>query len=560
MERARALAPVLVVPLVAGLAFAQAPILNVEGLSAGERLGLAVAAAGDVDGDGIPDLLLGAPNASPRGPASGRALLVSGADGSILRNFAGALAGDSLGCAVAGVGDVDGDGVPDLLIGARGDDVGGSQAGAAFLISGARGNVLWVVRGVAGDNLGCSVVGLGDVNGDGVPDVAVGAWTADSGGTNSGHVRVLDGATGSLLRLFSGEAPYDHFGFALANVGDVDGDGVTDLAVGARWSAFTGYGAGSAYVYSGASGALLHVARGAAAGDAFGSALVGLGDVTGDGVRDLAVGAPGSDVGGANSGSVYVFSGADGGLVRSLHGLAVGDGFGGALAALDIDQDGVLDLAVGALASDERGTNAGSVRVFSGADGSQLASLFGGLPEDRLGSALASLGDVDLDGRSELLVGAYGDSGKGALTGAAKAVSFALAEPVAYCTAAPNSTGVAARIGYRGSVSVSASDLRLVARQVPRLQFGIFYYGTNRSQVPFGNGLRCVGGNVFRMNAVSTGTAGQALYALDLANPTEAAGTIHPGSTWRFQFWFRDPQAGGAGFNFSDALEATFAP
>ena len=560
MHRARALAPVLSFPLLSAFALAQAPVRHVEGLAAAERLGLSVAAVGDLDGDLIPDFITGAPYANTAGGSSGRVLFVSGADASVLHNIGGGAAGDLFGCAVAGVGDVDGDLVPDVLVGARGEDGGGSNAGAAYLLSGVTGTVLWVVRGQAGDNLGVAVTGLGDVNGDLVPDVAVGAWTADPNGQNSGAVYILDGATGALLHLLPGEAAYDFFGGALANAGDIDGDGVNDVLVGARWNGFAGSGAGSAYVHSGATGARLLTLRGGAAGDAFGTAVTGVGDMDGDGTPDVAVGAPGADGGGANAGSAYIFSGATGATLRTLHGEAPGDSFGSALAALHLDADGLAELAVGALASDETAPRAGSVRVYSGFDGSQVGVLYGGQAEVRFGAALARFGDLDGDGMDELLVGAYGDNGKGAMTGAAQVCSFMVDPIEIYCSALPNSTGVGATIGHGGSVSVAASDLRFVVTDLPLSQFGLFYYGKNGASAPFGNGIRCVGGLVFRLQVVAFGQTRKAEHQLNLANPPEPAGAIQAGSTWRFQLWYRDPAGGGDGFNLSNALRATFAP
>ena len=561
MSRARALAPALSLSLLGVPALAQAPVRYAEGLAPGDRLGMAVAAAGDVTGDGLADLVVGAPYADPAGGSSGRATLLSGASGSIVLALEGTAGGDLAGCAVAGVGDASGDGVPDLLVGARGHDAGGANAGRAFLVSGAVGAVLWSVDGTAGDNLGNAVCGLGDVDGDGLGDVAVAAWNADPAGSNSGAVRVLSGATGALIRAHAGESTYDFFGSAVASAGDVDGDGVGDLVVGASWSDFAGSGAGSAYVYSGATGAQLLVLRGLAPGDAFGAAVAGAGDVDGDGRADVAVGAPGADASGASSGSATIFSGADGSVLRVANGAAMGDGFGGALAALDADQDGVPDLAVGAYASDEGGTSAGSVRVLSGTDGSILATLLGDTPEDRFGAAVAAAGDVDGDGREDLLVGAYGDSGKGSMTGAAKVFSFALPGIAIHCPLADNSTRLPARIGHGGSVSIAANDLRLSARQLPANQFGLFYYGPNAIELPYGDGTRCVGGQVFRLPVQTIDGGGEVLRQLDLSSPPQLAGQITPGSTWSFQFWYRDPLGpGGAGFNFSDALRASFAP
>ncbi len=126
---------------------------------------------------------------------------------------------------------------------------------------------------------------------------------------------------------------------------------------------------------------------------------------------------------------------------------------------------------------------------------------------------------------------------------------------VNYCTGAPSSAGVGARILALGSEVVADNDLTLVATDLPNSVFGLFFFGSTRIQVPFGDGFRCVGGSVWRLQPpVNSGGNGTALRNVDLsANP--AAGRIIPGATTTFQFWFRDTQGGPAGFNLTDATE-----
>jgi hypothetical protein len=124
-----------------------------------------------------------------------------------------------------------------------------------------------------------------------------------------------------------------------------------------------------------------------------------------------------------------------------------------------------------------------------------------------------------------------------------------------YCKGLPNSVGSGARIGYTGTTSIAANDFTLTVSSAPTQQFGLFYHGPTQIEVPFGEGLRCVGGGPFRFNVVKTDLDGNASYWVDL--------TVHsfpPGSQENFQFWYRDPSGGPNGFNFSDALEATFKP
>lgn len=128
--------------------------------------------------------------------------------------------------------------------------------------------------------------------------------------------------------------------------------------------------------------------------------------------------------------------------------------------------------------------------------------------------------------------------------------------PLRYCQSTPNSTGAAARIEAHGDPSVSACTLVLRAAPVPD-QPGLFYFGPNAIELPFGNGFRCVGGGVFRL-PVASASNNVLEHALDLASPP--ADLIAPGSLWRFQAWFRDPAAGGAGFDLSDGLVLEFCP
>jgi len=130
-----------------------------------------------------------------------------------------------------------------------------------------------------------------------------------------------------------------------------------------------------------------------------------------------------------------------------------------------------------------------------------------------------------------------------------------------YCVTSPNSVGPGATIAASGSTSIAADDFRLVASGLPPVQFGIFYYGLLQAQIPFGNGFRCIQGLVYRLRppALADGT-GQASHRVDFDDPPLASGRISAGSTWNFQFWYRDPAGGGAFFNLTDGLTATFCP
>jgi len=187
---------------------------------------------------------------------AGSAYVYSGLDGSILYQWEGAAGGDSFGKSVSGAGDVNGDGFADLIVGANGEDPAGFlKSGSAYVYSGVDGSILYQWAGeVPGDQFGYAVSGAGDVNGDGIADLIVGALNADPGGrAGAGSVYVYSGADGSVLFRFNGERQQEQFGISVAGAGDVNGDGFDDLVLGTRPPnrSGPGPGAGAAYVRSG---------------------------------------------------------------------------------------------------------------------------------------------------------------------------------------------------------------------------------------------------------------------------------------------------------------------
>ncbi|MCP4960325.1 MAG: hypothetical protein GY925_13785, partial [Actinomycetia bacterium] len=389
---------------------------------------------------------------------------------------------DGFGSSAASIGDVDGDGIVDIAVGAYLDDDGGTDRGAVYVLFlnadgtvKAEQKISSTTGGFTGplddqDKLGQAVAGIGDVDGDGIPDVAVGARDDDDGGTNRGAVYVLflnaDGTVKAEQKVSSTTGgltgpldDLDRFGASVAGVGDLDGDGTADITVGAILDDDGGTNRGAVYVlFLNADGTVKAEQKTSSTTGGFtgplddfdylGSSVAGVGDLDGDGIVDIAVGAYLDDDGGADRGAVYVlFLNADGTVkaeqkISSTTGGLAGplddeDGIGMSVAGVgDLDGDGIADIAVGALYDDDGGANRGAVYVlFLNADGTvkaeqKISSATGGIigpldDQDRLGQSVAGIGDLDGDGRIDIAVGAYQDDDGGTDRGAVYVLNLA---------------------------------------------------------------------------------------------------------------------------------------
>ncbi len=390
----------------------------------GDYLGYSVSGAGDVNNDGYGDLIVGAYRDDNNGADSGTTRVFSGVDGSILHAFNGDSAGDWSGYAVSSAGDVNGDGYGDLIVGASRDGNNGNFSGSARVFSGVDGSILYTFNGDnENDYFGVSVSDAGDVNGDGYGDLIVGATFDDNNGADSGSARVFSGVDGSILYTFNGDSEGDWFGVSVSDAGDVDGDSRGDLIVGAYLDDNNGYRSGSARVFSGMDGSILYTFNGDDENNYFGFSVDGAGDVNNDGYGDLIVGAYRDDNNGTESGSARVFSGADGAILYTFAGDSAGDFFGRSVSGIgDINNDGYADLMVGADEDDNNGTSSGSVRIFSGVNGSILYNLNGDSEGDGFGRSVSGAGDVNNDGYPDVIVGAYGDDNNDIFSGSARVI------------------------------------------------------------------------------------------------------------------------------------------
>jgi hypothetical protein len=426
----------------------------------GRNFGQGLAALGDLDGDGRDDLFIGMPDAADLSvPVEvGEFWLVTIGAGGVATSetrFGGLLsqAFGKYGHALAGLGDLDGDGTTEVVVGMP------RVTDFMTLSLDALGNPVSFVRHfLSGTGIqlssafGRALARVGDLDGDGVTEIAVGAplkWDASTqpcGGVWIYHAN-LDGTVDTPVvadcesPVFAsfGFAPGDEFGASLAPLGDLDGDGNFDLAVGAPGVDVGGVDAGAVYLLFLESDATVRMARridgvslaGALApGDAFGTALANVGDLDGNGIADLAVGAPGGDLPWfVDTGLVWIlFLDANGDVLarRSIgagrNGFSVslwsGDAFGQSLAVLgDRNGDGFAELVVGAGGDDDGGQDVGALWLLGlRADGRvrnprQISAEHGGFgpvlfPFDRFGAGVGNLGDLDGDGADELGVGA----------------------------------------------------------------------------------------------------------------------------------------------------------
>jgi len=243
-----------------------------------------VGRAGDVDGDGVDDFIVGATAASGAGAGAGRAYVFSGADASVLYTLDPAVSGAAFGSAVGGPGDLNGDGFDDLLIGAP--NTGGG--GRVYVVSGATGTPLYT--SIAPDATATALGNFwlespGDLDGDGFPDIFAADILNSAAGGASGRAYVYSGATGATIHVLTGEQAGDQYGIGRGTA-DANGDGVRDIFAAGWLSSEGALRAGKAYLHSGADGTLLRTFTSTSANENLGFDAIGIGDVDADGIPD----------------------------------------------------------------------------------------------------------------------------------------------------------------------------------------------------------------------------------------------------------------------------------
>ncbi|MBK8979772.1 MAG: FG-GAP repeat protein [Planctomycetes bacterium] len=384
-------------------------LFALQGEAVGDRFGTAVAGLGDLDGDGFAELLVGAPRAgTATTPDTGACYVFSGRDGSLLFRLLGEAAGDRFGQAVADAGDVDSDGYGDLLVGAPGSDVSGAESGCAQVWSGRSRSVLRTVSGFrAGDRLGAAVAGAGDVDGDERPDLLIGIPGASIRAAGAGSAILISGANGTVLWIGDGGETSGQYGAAVSGAGDLDGDGLADVVIGEPFGAG---GKGLAHLVTGIATAptpAVVSAEGLFANQNLGASVTFLRDADGNGRAEIAVGSPGPVVLPDRGCACVLSLDPAGDLVLEWAPESQDptgrDRFGASVAGGDWDGDGIDDLAIGGPAA-PNGTAPGQVTLLD-LDPLRRQPARGGIEDyARFGSGLAGVGDVDRDGFGDIAV------------------------------------------------------------------------------------------------------------------------------------------------------------
>lgn len=415
----------LAVALGAPLA-AQTTLYSYYGTNSVDKFGYSVRTVGDVDQDGYADFIFSAPFADTGGlDKNGFAEVRSGHTGGLIYRYEGPRSGDEFGYVCSGAGDVDGDGVPDFVIGLL---IGQRRfQGECSIYSGATGLPIWTFSGSRGyDYFGLSASGVGDVDADGFDDVAVGAPGKDDNGSSSGEVKIFSGRDGTEIRSIDGDTSGDQFGWFLSDAGDVNCDKFPDMIVGAPTADLPGRtDCGMARVISGKDGAILHTFYGDGTDDHFGWCVSGAGDVDRDGYSDLIVGAYRNSQNGTHAGMARVYSGQTGAVLYTWLGGAAGDELGWSVRdAGDVDADGHGDVLVGARYDDTAHLDAGKAVLYSGATGQPIATFLGATVGAQMGFSVGGAGDVDADGYADIILGAAFDSTPGTDAGGAFVISI----------------------------------------------------------------------------------------------------------------------------------------
>lgn len=571
------LAPLVLASLGSTLA-AQTTLYTMDGVQTGAHAGAAVASAGDVDGDGVTDYLVGQPEVRSGGVPKGYARLYSGATGEKIFARPGTEANERFGASLCAIGDFNGDGTRDVLVGAPGYS---NDTGRVLALSGVNGSVLhtWVGEH-PGAFFGASLVYLPAWAGSAGDAFAVGSPYEDVGPTpDAGTVRVFSTADSTQLFMLTSIHPgMTSFGFSLATGMDLNGDLRDDLLVGAPFATDPAQpGIWHGYVmawgrYVGQPYGDVFMERYGRPSSWFGYAVAGLGACGVHGVfEEIAVGAPLDATGGTQAGSVGYFGYPFTDPVVEIVG-APGDQLGFSLSAMGETEhfygSGSEELVIGAPGHRVGWLGKlGRAGRYTTTYGSLIEAVDGRQDGGSFGSAVAGLEDLNHDSERDLLVGAPYDDAAGTDAGSARVVLSGVSAPVHVCEARTNSHGCEPRISWTGVPSRSVGDnFHVRAENVLNRQPGLLLWSLHRSRLAFEGGTLCVG---LPLHKTPVQTAGGSPVLVDCSGSydfrfghelMQQAG-LTPGTTVYCQYWSRDPGfAKPNDYGLTDALRFQVVP
>ncbi|WP_442948677.1 beta strand repeat-containing protein [Nostoc sp.] len=466
----------------------------INGINPDDASGISVSSAGDINGDGIDDLIIGAPGADLNGTSSGQSYVVFGSKSGFDAQFKlstlngtngfainGINPGDDSGGSVSSAGDINGDGIDDLIIVASFADPNGTNSGQSYVVFGSKsgfnaqfnlstlnGTNGFAINGINAFDQANVVSSVGDINGDGIDDLIIGASSADPNSEGSGQSYVVFGSKSGFNAQFNlstlngtngfainGINQYDFSGTSVSSAGDINGDGIADLIIGAPIAPNTIQSGQSYVVFGSKSGfdAQLNLStlngtngfaiNGINPGDTSGRYVSSAGDINGDGIDDLIIGATNASPNAIQSGQSYVVFGSKGGFGAqfnlstlngtngfAINGIAADDESSVVSSAGDINGDGIDDLIIGKNVASLNDTGSAQSYVVFGSKGGfeaqfNLSTLNGtngfvinGITEMYpSGIQVSSAGDINSDGFDDLIIGAPGASPNGIFSG-----------------------------------------------------------------------------------------------------------------------------------------------
>lgn len=584
---------IVLVAALSATAPAQTVLKTWSGFS-GSKFGSAVSTFRDFNSDGFQDVLIGAPGATASHGygvvyvVSGQALLQQN-NYTILATLLGDSTSDQFGATIETVGDVTGDGKTDFVVGATLNDTSANNAGRVFLYDGSSLVRLtgWSGTG-AQSQLGWSMTHLGDWDQDGHQELAVGAPFDDTGGVDRGVIKVLEitPTAGSYVfsnvASFHGAADFDLRGYVLdsADFGVIggfanrreliSGQPLTPSPLGG-----VNNGAVFVYAYQGNWSSLdLVIRKYGESSDEYGFSLDASADITGDGTRDLVVGAPFHDyLGGLgnDNGFLHVWDGAqiaNHSWVSALNTVYGEDDahLGWSVRGLpDLNNDGRGEVLLGAPTGHPSNPDWGMAAVFSGETGSFISAVTGA-QHDSFGEYVGPALDIDGDGRLEYI--ACGPNGDNASPncGVLRTIGLYPVLPWAYCYSKLNSLGCAPVMSWSGAPSVSSGSFHVLATQVLNQKSGLMFYGFDDNNGLFQGGTMCVQAPLQRLpiqNSGGSATGNDCTGVFDTDFGALLQSGVHPalgvGQEVFCQTWSRDP-ADAFTSSFSNALRFVVGP